>query len=207
MENHAAATALNYFTYNFIKIHRTLRTSQAMAAGVTDRLWSVEDRSIVTTAAHAMDFGNALERFCEQSPIQPLPPLGNRSPRRSRSAHKVDPVLAYENGRSAEALSFCTGVAKASLDPFDDQTALQLRHCAKYREYHPACWCAGINIFRKRNEVDSDCLKLLERTEKVRYRAGEAIKTPDYNCAKPFSSRVSHQLIQAWAGILRTAQF
>jgi hypothetical protein len=43
MENHAAATALNYFSYNFIKIHRTLRTPPAMAAGVTDRLWSVED--------------------------------------------------------------------------------------------------------------------------------------------------------------------
>ena len=43
MENHAAATALNYFAYNFIKIHRTLRTSPAMAAGVTDRLWSVEN--------------------------------------------------------------------------------------------------------------------------------------------------------------------
>jgi len=38
----AAATALNYFAYNFIKIHRTLHTSPAMAAGVTDRLWSVE---------------------------------------------------------------------------------------------------------------------------------------------------------------------
>jgi hypothetical protein len=42
MENHSAATALNYFAYNFIKIHRTLRTSSAMAAGVTDRLWSIE---------------------------------------------------------------------------------------------------------------------------------------------------------------------
>jgi hypothetical protein len=35
LENHAAAVALNYFAYNFIKIHRTLRTSPAMAAGVT----------------------------------------------------------------------------------------------------------------------------------------------------------------------------
>ena len=43
LENHAAATALNYFAYNFIKIHRTLRTSPAMAAGVTDRLWEVAD--------------------------------------------------------------------------------------------------------------------------------------------------------------------
>ena len=43
LENHAAATALNYFAYKFIKIHRTLRTSPAMAAGVTDRLRSIED--------------------------------------------------------------------------------------------------------------------------------------------------------------------
>jgi hypothetical protein len=33
------AIALNYFAYNFIKIHRTLRVSPAMAAGVTDHLW------------------------------------------------------------------------------------------------------------------------------------------------------------------------
>src|SRR6266404_2864616 len=43
LENHAAAVALNYFVYNFIKIHRTLRMSPAMAAGVTDRLWDVND--------------------------------------------------------------------------------------------------------------------------------------------------------------------
>jgi IS1 family transposase len=43
IRNHAAAVALNYFAYNFIKIHRTLRVSPAMAAGVTDRLWEVSD--------------------------------------------------------------------------------------------------------------------------------------------------------------------
>jgi IS1 family transposase len=43
IENHAAAVALGYFAYNFIKIHRTLRTTPAMAAGVTDRLWEVSD--------------------------------------------------------------------------------------------------------------------------------------------------------------------
>ena len=41
LRNHAAATALNYFAYNFIKIHRTLRMSPAMATAVTDRLWDV----------------------------------------------------------------------------------------------------------------------------------------------------------------------
>jgi IS1 family transposase len=43
LRNHAAATALNYFAYNFIQIHRTTRMSPAMAAGVTNRLWSVQD--------------------------------------------------------------------------------------------------------------------------------------------------------------------
>jgi hypothetical protein len=43
IENHAAAVALGYFAYNFIKIHSTLRVTPAMAAGVTDRLWDVED--------------------------------------------------------------------------------------------------------------------------------------------------------------------
>jgi hypothetical protein len=43
IENHAASVALGYFAYNIIKIHRTLRTSPAMAAGVTNRLWEVSD--------------------------------------------------------------------------------------------------------------------------------------------------------------------
>jgi hypothetical protein len=43
VENHMAAVALNYFAYNFIKIHSSLRMSPAMAAGVTDRLFDVSD--------------------------------------------------------------------------------------------------------------------------------------------------------------------
>jgi len=43
IENHAAAVALAYLSYNFIKILRTLRVSPAMAAGVTDHLWNVSD--------------------------------------------------------------------------------------------------------------------------------------------------------------------
>lgn len=43
IENHMAAVAINYFAYNFIKIHSTLRTSPAMAAGVTTRLFDVMD--------------------------------------------------------------------------------------------------------------------------------------------------------------------
>jgi len=42
-ENHAAGFALNYFAYNFIRIHQTLRCSPAMAGGVTSKLWEVSD--------------------------------------------------------------------------------------------------------------------------------------------------------------------
>ncbi len=43
MENHAYAMALHFLYYNFARIHKTLRTTPAMAAGVTDRLWEVAD--------------------------------------------------------------------------------------------------------------------------------------------------------------------
>jgi len=43
VENHVAAVALNYFSHNLIQIHRTLRVTPAMTAGVTDHLWSVQD--------------------------------------------------------------------------------------------------------------------------------------------------------------------
>ena len=43
IENHVAALALHYMYYNFVRIHQTLRVTPAMAAGVTDRLWSIED--------------------------------------------------------------------------------------------------------------------------------------------------------------------
>lgn len=47
LQNHAASVALNYFAYNFIQIHKTLRTSPAQAADVTDRLWSIGDLVIL----------------------------------------------------------------------------------------------------------------------------------------------------------------
>lgn len=42
-ENHALSVALHYMHYNFCRIHKTLRITLAMAAGVTDHVWSVAD--------------------------------------------------------------------------------------------------------------------------------------------------------------------
>ena len=43
IENHAHAIALHYMYYNFVRIHKTLRCTPAMAANVTSKLWSIED--------------------------------------------------------------------------------------------------------------------------------------------------------------------
>lgn len=43
IENHSHALALYFVHYNWIRIHSTLRVTPAMAAGLTDRLWSWEE--------------------------------------------------------------------------------------------------------------------------------------------------------------------
>ncbi|MGA2186499.1 MAG: IS1 family transposase [Bryobacteraceae bacterium] len=43
IENHVASIAIHYMHYNFVRIHQTLRVTPAMAAGVTDHLWSLEE--------------------------------------------------------------------------------------------------------------------------------------------------------------------
>jgi IS1 family transposase len=43
LTNHAHMVALYALWYNFVRIHKTLRTSPAMAAGIEARLWSMED--------------------------------------------------------------------------------------------------------------------------------------------------------------------
>lgn len=43
IENHIWAIALHYMHYNFCRIHQTLRITPAMAAGVTDHVWDIEE--------------------------------------------------------------------------------------------------------------------------------------------------------------------
>jgi IS1 family transposase len=43
VENHAYAVALHFVHYNFARIHKTLRVTPAMAAGLSDHVWSIEE--------------------------------------------------------------------------------------------------------------------------------------------------------------------
>ncbi len=43
LSNLKAAVALHFAHYNFVRIHPSLRVTPAMAAGVSDRLWFIEE--------------------------------------------------------------------------------------------------------------------------------------------------------------------
>lgn len=43
LENHMAAVALHFMHYNFARIHKTLRVTPAMAAGVADHVWGLDE--------------------------------------------------------------------------------------------------------------------------------------------------------------------
>ena len=43
VENHYHALSLYFMFYNFVRIHKTLSVTPAMAAGLTDHLWTMED--------------------------------------------------------------------------------------------------------------------------------------------------------------------
>ena len=43
VENHAHAVAIHYKHYNWCRIHKTLRVTPAIEAGLTDHVWSLEE--------------------------------------------------------------------------------------------------------------------------------------------------------------------
>jgi len=51
IENHAAAVALHFMHYNFCRVHQTLGTTPAVAAGVTDHVWKIDEVIALLDAA------------------------------------------------------------------------------------------------------------------------------------------------------------
>ena len=43
LENHAAAVAIHFLHYNFVRVHKTLRVTPAMEAGLTNHVWNIEE--------------------------------------------------------------------------------------------------------------------------------------------------------------------
>jgi hypothetical protein len=61
IENHAHSVALFALYYNFVRVHKTLRVTPAMAAGITKRLWEIGDIVDVLEAWEAASVGGLAE--------------------------------------------------------------------------------------------------------------------------------------------------
>jgi IS1 transposase. len=49
VENHECAIALHFMHYNFARVHKTLRVTPAMEAGVASHVWSIEEIAALAT--------------------------------------------------------------------------------------------------------------------------------------------------------------
>jgi hypothetical protein len=48
IENHSFGVATHMMHYNFARIHKTLRVTPAMAAGVSEHVWELEEIAALT---------------------------------------------------------------------------------------------------------------------------------------------------------------
>ncbi len=53
VENHAAAVSIHFMHYNFCRVHQTLKTTPAVAAGVADHVWKISELVELLEAAES----------------------------------------------------------------------------------------------------------------------------------------------------------
>ena len=75
LENHKAAVALAYAHYNFCHVVKTLRVTPAMAAGVTDHVWGLEEfmEALLDGAPVAKPTAKQLVHNAPEGPARALP--------------------------------------------------------------------------------------------------------------------------------------
>jgi len=54
LENHGHMVALHFLHYNFARVHKTLRITPAMAAGIADHVWSLEEIAMLADEAFCL---------------------------------------------------------------------------------------------------------------------------------------------------------
>ena len=53
VENHCYMLAIGFMNYNFCRVHQSIKTTPAVAAGVSDKVWSMQDVAEMVVAHHA----------------------------------------------------------------------------------------------------------------------------------------------------------
>lgn len=82
--------ALHYFHYNFCRIHKTLRVTPAMAAGVTDHAWDMKDLAAMISAKEEAEAPKTRGPYKKRGSLTAKEPTGNLG-----RLHPVSISLAY----------------------------------------------------------------------------------------------------------------
>ena len=80
LEQHVASTALLLANYNFVRQHKTLRASPAMAAGICSTLWNTDMKRELEHMARFLQMAKDYARkqgfrgtfFIEPKPMEPM---------------------------------------------------------------------------------------------------------------------------------------
>ena len=57
IENHMFAVSLHFMHYNFARVHKSLRVTPTMQAGIADHVWSIEQIASLIPAPEAKKRG------------------------------------------------------------------------------------------------------------------------------------------------------
>jgi IS1 family transposase len=81
LSNHVSALGLHFFIYNFCRKHGTIKTTPAIAAGVADKVWSIED--VIEMVDAYWDSVRPVVRpkvYKKRMRLQPYPPQTPKTP-------------------------------------------------------------------------------------------------------------------------------
>jgi IS1 family transposase len=73
VENLTAAVSLHFMHYNFVRVHKTLGTTPAVTAGLTDHVWEIEE---IIALLDAAERAIPMKRG-RYKPRKPRPPISN----------------------------------------------------------------------------------------------------------------------------------
>jgi len=99
------------------------------------------------------------------------------------------------------AFKFCP--PHAGTDPFNDQTALQLRDRADDDHNRPAQGTSGVDLFAEADELDVEPVQFVEHLEEVFYRPRDPVRSPDQDDVELVAAGVPHHGIESRPASLR----
>ena len=107
-----------------------------------------------------------------------------------------DSTLVEIERAASDMASFQARSSHAGANAFDNQTALEFRNGTNDNDDRSAQRAAAVDVFSKREELDSEAVQFIERFQKMPYGARHPVEPRDRDHIETMPRCVDHQLIQ-----------